>query len=113
MRYLVLYRPTSGEEGGMPDPAHMAQMGAYIEKWMKDGALIGTEPLTVRAAGAKVTLADGQYGVAEIEDRMAGYAFLQAPSREAVIDLCKDFLKVAGDGSAEIRQIMEFTPPPS
>lgn len=42
MRYLVLYRPTSGEEGAMPDPAHMADMGVYVDKMMKSGALIGT-----------------------------------------------------------------------
>lgn len=43
---------------------------------------------------------------------MAGYAFLEAPSKEAVIELCKEFLSKAGDGSAEIRQILDFGPPP-
>lgn len=32
---------------------------------------------------------------------------------EEVIELAKTFLKVAGDGECEIRQIMEFGPPPA
>ena len=31
MRYLSIYRPESGQEGGMPSPEHMAAMGRLIE----------------------------------------------------------------------------------
>ena len=40
MRYLTIYRPTSGQEGGMPTPEHMAEMGKLIEAFTKSGALI-------------------------------------------------------------------------
>ena len=32
MRYLTIYRPERGEEGGAPSPEHMAAMGKLIEE---------------------------------------------------------------------------------
>jgi hypothetical protein len=46
MRYLTIYRPESGQEGGMPSPAHMDAMGKLIEDMTRAGKLISTEPLT-------------------------------------------------------------------
>ncbi|MGA0602121.1 YciI family protein [Caulobacter sp. KR2-114] len=113
MRYLVIYRGEGREEGAMPDPEHMATMGRYVDESLKNGKLIGTEPLGVRELGARVRLKNGQYTVSDEPDRASGYAFLNAPSREAVIEMCKEFLGIAGDGVTEIRQIMEFGPPPA
>lgn len=112
MRYLVLYRAEAREEGAPPSPEHMAEMGRYIEESMKAGKLLGTEPLGVRTLGARVRLSAGDYTVTEEDERISGYAFLEAPSKAAVIDYCKEFLQIAGDGTTEIRQIMEFGPPP-
>lgn len=112
MRFLTLYHPTASEEGGTPSPEHMAAMGALIEQWTAKGVLISTEPLTPREACARLTLKDGQYSVDPETVRAGGFAFLQAPSKEAVIEACKEFLKVAGDGTVEIRQILEFAPQP-
>lgn len=113
MRYLSLYRPLAGEEGAMPEPEHMQAMGRLVEEMTAKGSLLNTEPLGVRALGARVTMKDGQLSVADEDERMGGYALLQAGSREEAIALAKTFLKVAGDGVCEIRQIMEFGPPPS
>jgi hypothetical protein len=110
MRYLTIYRPTSGQEGGMPSPEHMAAMGRLIEDMTRSGALISTEPLGVRAKGARVELKDGQFTVSDEQVRAGGFAFLNANSREEAIELGKTFLKVAGDGVVEIRQVMEFAP---
>ncbi len=110
MRYLVIYRPESGQEGAMPDPAHMAEMMRYTEEQMKAGVLLGTEPLTTRDKGGRVRLRDGQFTVSDEQARAAGYAFLNAGSRDEVIEQVKDFLRIAGDGEVEIRQILEFDP---
>ena len=32
MRYLCLYRAAAGEEGGLPDPEHMAAMGRLVRR---------------------------------------------------------------------------------
>ena len=113
MRYLVIWRPETGEEGGMPDPAHMAEMGKLVEEMTKIGSLIATEPLAARANGARVRRSGDSFTVTDEDTRAAGYAFLQAASREEAIELCKQFQGVAGDGVCELRQILEFGPPPS
>lgn len=111
MRFLTIYRPTASEEGGAPTPEHMAEMGALIERWTAKGWLLSTEPLTPREQCARLTLThDGRFEVAPETVRAGGYAMLQAPSKEAMIEACKEFLQVAGPGTVEIRQILEFSP---
>ncbi len=55
MRYLSIYRPEGGVEGGDPQPEHMAAMMRLIEDWTAKGALISTEPLTPRDRGARAS----------------------------------------------------------
>jgi hypothetical protein len=45
--------------------------------------------------------------------RAGGFAFLNADSKDEAIELCKVFLKAAGPGTCEIRQILEFAPQPA
>jgi hypothetical protein len=45
--------------------------------------------------------------------RAGGFAFLDADSKEEAIELCKAFLKVAGEGTCELRQVLEFAPQPA
>lgn len=113
MRYLTIYHPEASEEGGAPTPEHMAAMGQLIEEWTAKGALISTEPLTPRDECARVRLSNGAYTVSAEEVRAGGFAFLNAASKAEAIELCKSFLKVAGDGTCEIRQILEFAPQPA
>jgi hypothetical protein len=112
MRYLTIFRPESGVEGAMPDQAHMDAMGKLIEDMTAVGSLISTEPLTERSKCARVRLSAGEFTVSDETGRAGGFAFLNANSREEAIDLAHQFLKVAGDGVVEIRQVMEFAPPP-
>jgi hypothetical protein len=111
MRYLSLYHPTSGEEGAMPDAEHMSAMGKLIEEMMAKGKLESTGPLAPRSECVRVTLKDGQFITADETVRAGGYAFLIADSREEVVEQAKMFLKIAGDGSCEIRAVPDFGPP--
>ncbi len=113
MRYLCLYRPLTGEEGGMPTPEHMASMNALVEAMTRAGKLIKTEPLGMRSLGAVVRREGGKLTVKAPEERAGGYAFINAGSREELIELIDGFLQVAGDGECEVRQVLEFGPPPS
>jgi hypothetical protein len=90
----------------------MAAMGALIEKWMAAGRLISTEPLTPREQCARLTLKDGRFSLEPETVRAGGFAFIDAASKEECVEACKEFLKVAGDGTVEIRQILEFAPQP-
>ena len=114
MRYLSIYRPEAGEEGGMPNAEHMAAMGRLIEEWTAKEKLISTEPLTPRDRCARVRLSpDGGFTVSDETLRAGGFAFLNAESKEEAIELCKTFLKVASPGTCEIRQVLEFAPQPA
>ena len=112
MRFLALWRPAGAvEDTGPPDPAHMAEMGKLVGEMMQRGALIATEPLAARANGARVERSGGTFSVSEEPDRMGGYAFLNAASREEAIEQAKTFMQVAGDGVCELRQIVEMAAP--
>ena len=113
MRYLTIYRPEAGEEGGMPSPDHMAAMGRLIEEWTAKGVLVSTEPLTPRDRCARLRLSNGDFTVTDETVRAGGFAFINAASKEEAIEHCKIFLKVAGDGTCEIREILEFAPQPA
>ena len=52
-----------------------------------------------------MTVTDGPF--TETKEVVGGFALLQAKSKEEAIALIKTFLKVAGDGECEIRQLYE------
>jgi hypothetical protein len=112
MRFLSIYKTV--ERNTPPTLEEMTAMGQLIEQYMKSGALIATEGCLPTALGARVRLSDGTITVTdgpftESKEVVGGFALLEAKSKEEAIELTKNFLKVAGDGECEIRQI--FTAP--
>ena len=116
MRFLSIYK--SVETGVPPTDEMIAKMGKLIEEMTKAGTLLATEGCLpsamgarVRLSGGKVTVTDGPF--TESKEVIGGFAILNAESKEEAIQVCKDFLKVAGDGECEIRQLYEApaTPP--
>jgi hypothetical protein len=111
MRFLCLYKPAA-KEGGPPSPEMMEKMGKLIEKSFKDGNLLSTEGCLPSALGARVRSTGGQFTVTdgpftEAKEIVGGFAIIQAKSKEEAIEFTKGFLKVAGDGETEIRQLFE------
>lgn len=112
MRFLSIY--TTKENNEPPTPQRMAEMGKLIEEMTKAGTLLATEGCLpsskgarVRRTGEKLTVTDGPF--AEAKEVVGGFALLQAKSKAEAIDLTKRFLKVAGDGECELRQLYEPT----
>lgn len=115
MRFMMIYRPadTKNMEAGVPPKQEeMAAMGAFIEEMAKSGVLLLTDGLLpsalgarVRQSGNKVTVIDGPF--TETKELIAGFAIVQAASKAEAIDLAKRFLKIAGDGESEIRQMYD------
>jgi len=111
MRFLCLYKPNK-QEGVPPTQQEMAEMGKLIEEGMKSGALLATEGCLPSAKGARIRLAGGKFTVTdgpftESKELVAGFALIQAKSKEEAIEQVKQFLKVAGDGETELRQVFE------
>jgi hypothetical protein len=115
MRYMMIYKPANVqamEMGVPPAPEHMAQMGAFIGELAQKGILLATDGLMGSATGAKVKQVDGKVTVTdgpftEAKELIGGFAIVQLPSKAEAIDLAKRFLKIAGDGESEIRQMFD------
>lgn len=113
MRFLAIYHPESGDEGGQPDAQHMAAMKRLTDRERAAGHLLATEPLAPPEQGARVRLGDGGFTVLQETERAGGYAILNADSLEDAIEQAKAFLEVAGPGVSEVRQILETPAQPS
>ncbi len=110
MRFLSIYK--TAETGEPPTAEQMAEMGKFCEEMAKAGGLLATEGCLPSAKGARVRLSSGKLTVTdgpftESKELIAGFALLQVKSKEEAIELTKRFLKVAGDGEAELRQVFE------
>lgn len=110
MKFLSIYK--TAETGAPPSPEHIAEMTKLIEESMRDGSLLATEGCLPSALGARVRLSAGKVTVTdgpftESKEVVGGFAILQAKSKEEAIEMAKRFLKVAGDGECEIRQVFE------
>lgn len=111
MRFLCLYK-SSKPEGTPPTQQEMAEMGKLIEEQMKSGVLLATEGCLPSAKGARIRRSQGKFIVTdgpftESKEVVGGFALIQAKSKEEAIEHVKRFLKVAGDGETEIRQVFE------
>ena len=110
MRYLSVFKNV--ERNTPPSQDEMARMGKLIEDAMKAGWLLSTEGCLptnlgarVRSSQGKVTVTDGPF--TESKEVVGGFAIIKAKSKAEAIQLTKDFLKVAGDGECELRQLYE------
>jgi hypothetical protein len=107
MRFMMLYKP-GRESDAPPTPQEMANMGQLIDDMTKAGVLIATGGLQpsstgvrVSKSGDKITVTDGPF--AETKELIAGFAIVEARSKQEAIELGKRFLNVVGEGVSEIR----------
>src|SRR5579864_1473852 len=110
MKFLSIYK--TAERTTPPTQQEMAVMGKLVEQGFKEGWLLATEGCLPSALGARVRKSSGKVSVtdgpfAESKEVVGGFAILKANSKEEAIQLTKDFLKVAGDGECELRQLYE------
>lgn len=110
MRFLSIYK--TPERNAPPTAEEMASMGKIVEEGFKAGWLLATEGCLpsslgarVRRSGDKLSVTDGPF--TEAKELVGGFAILKANSKEEAIRLAKDFLKVAGDGECELRQLYD------
>jgi len=110
MKFLSIYK--TAETGVLPTPEEMARMGKLVEDGLKAGFLLAVEGCMPSASGARVRLSKGKLTVtdgpfSEAKEVIGGLALLQADSKEAAIELVRQFLLTAGDGECELRQLFE------
>ena len=111
MRFLCLYK-ASKPEGTPPNQQEMADMGKLIEEWTKSGVLLAAEGCLPSATGARVRMSGGKFTVTdgpftEAKEIIGGFALIQVSSKQEAIEYIKKFLKIAGDGESEVRQVYD------
>jgi hypothetical protein len=111
MKFLSIYKTVECDTP--PKPEEMAEMGKLIEEGFKSGWLVATEgclPTSlgarVRRDGDEITVKDGPF--TESKEVVGGFAILKASSKAEAIELTRKFLKVAGNGECELRQVFEM-----
>ena len=112
MRYMIMFRNDGDSEVDVPPCLDLAEMGRFIDGLTDAGVLLGYEGLKPSEKGARVRVTGGRRSVmdgpfTEAKELVAGFALVQAPSRDAAIDLAEQFLRIAGQGSAEVREAFE------
>ncbi len=113
---MVMVRATkeSEQEGAVPDPQLMADMGKYNEELIKAGILLALDGLHPSSKGARVkfsgksrTVVDGPF--TETKELVAGFSILQVKSLEEAIEWVKRSPNChASDYEIEIRQVFEM-----
>ncbi|MFC9325145.1 YciI family protein [Kitasatospora sp. NPDC057015] len=104
MRYLMTTKATDTA----PDEKLFAEMGRFIEELSAAGVLLATgglEPGGVRvtSVGDEITVTDGPF--AEAKEAVAGFALIEARSKEEAIELARRFRRIVGDGESVIQQV--------
>jgi hypothetical protein len=91
----------------------MEQMGKLMEESMNSGMLVSTGGLlAISKGGARIQASAGEITVldAPVSDSAGaelGYAILEASTRDAAVEMAKKFIRIAGDGQCDLRQMME------
>ena len=120
IRFMGLLKADKDTEAGvLPDEKLLAAMGAFFEEGVKSGVILSGEGLQpsskgtrVRYSGSQRTVTDGPF--TEAKELIAGYAIIQARSREEAIEWTKRFVTVDAPGryrqesDCELRQFFEL-----
>jgi hypothetical protein len=110
MKFLMTYaqKPNLAP----PTPDQLATLGAFTEKNIKSGVVVMTGGLVRPSRGiqmsceaGKVSVTDGPF--AETKELIDGFALVEVKSKEEAIAIASDFMRIAGDGTAEILQVFE------
>jgi len=114
MRFLSMIR-VDETRGQVPSEQLMNDMGKLIEEMTREGSLVRTAGLRPTSEGTRVRLRQGKLSAVdgpftEAKELVGGFAILELSSLEHAIESSKKFLKVAGEGECEIREMMDGPP---
>ncbi|MBB4634852.1 YciI family protein [Longimicrobium terrae] len=112
MRFTILFKNDQDSEVDVPPCMDLDEMGRFLDQLGRDGVLVGYEGLYPSSHGARLHLKGGKASVvdgpfAEAKELIAGFALVNVASKHEAIDLAEQFLRIAGQGAAEVRQAFE------
>lgn len=107
MRFLCVFK---APEGDPPGAEEAAEMGALMAEMAAAGVLLAAEGCLPSSRGARVRMSKGTFTVTdgpftETKELIGGFALIQAASMSEAVEWTKRFIRVAGDGETEIREL--------
>ena len=112
MKFMALWRPNKVT---LPNNENTAQMGELIGDMVKAGVMVENggwypdSPCTaLKMRDEKLTVTDGPF--TEAKEIIAGFCIMNVKSKAEAVQWTTRFIKIAGEGTAELRQLEEGTP---
>jgi hypothetical protein len=114
MRYLSFVKHSESFRASPPPAALMEAMGAFVQKSLKDGALVDTGGLLPTKEGFRVRLSKGKLSVTdgpftESKEVIGGWAILNAATKEEALKIATEFMELHKthwpefEGESEVR----------
>ncbi len=118
MRFMIMFKNDMDTEVDVPPCLDLDEMGGLMHELAQSGILLATEGLQPSAKGARVRVTGGRRSVVdgpftEAKELIAGFALVRVGSKAEAVDLAERFLRVAGFGTAEVREAFEPKPLPA
>ena len=93
-----------------PSPELYERMGNFVEEATKAGIIVATGGIAPTAAGAKISLKDGDYTVVdgpfvEAKELVGGWALMECRDLAEAVEWSKRFLGVLGGGEVRVRPV--------
>jgi len=93
-----------------PTPELFERMGNFVEEATKAGVIVATGGIAPTAAGAKISLKDGDYTVVdgpfvEAKELVGGWAIMECRDLAEAVEWSKRFLGVLGEGEVRVRPV--------
>jgi hypothetical protein len=118
MRFMMIMKADNQFESGQPpDPRLMAAVDQLTQEMTKAGVVLFTGGLAPSSQGVRLVASGGKLGVvdgpfAETKELIAGFAIVQARSKEEAIEWGTRFMRMhqeilgpSWEGISEIRQV--------
>jgi hypothetical protein len=113
MKFMLLFKPDKAPPPGIhPCRKDLPEMQKLMGELVAKGIVVATEGLQnsetgarVNYDGAKLRVTDGPF--AEAKELIAGFAIVEVKSKGEAIEIAKKFLSVAGEGQADVLQVIE------
>ncbi len=108
MRFMMMTKNDASMAMTPPNPEMYAAMEKLIEEMTKAGVVLATgglgpHPTRIKSSGGKITVTDGPF--TEAKEAVAGFALVEAKSKEEAIEFSKRFWQVVGDGQGDIYEV--------
>jgi hypothetical protein len=93
-----------------PSPELYEHMGRFVEEATKAGVIVATGGIAPTAAGAMISLKEGEYTVldgpfVEAKEIVGGWALMECRDLAEAVEWSKRFLGVLGEGEVRVRPV--------